>query len=87
MLGRPRTCACLNKIMDAPSSLGTVSWGVFLHHVIRGLSTTLCRAGPVTSQVRACVPRMALLMGKPVLAGLAVPTDDLLSLAGNHALD
>ena len=81
----PAAFAFLNKIADAASSSGAVSRRVFLHHAMRDLSTTLCRA--VARQVRACAPLMARLMGKPVLAGLAVPTDDLLPLTGHVASD
>ena len=79
----PAAFAFLNKIADAASSSGAVSRRVFLHHAMRDLSTTLYRA--VARQVRAFV--VARLMGKPVLAGLAVPTDDLLPLTGHLASD
>ena len=81
----PAAFAFLNKIAGAVLSSGAASRRVFLHHATRDLSTTLCRA--VARQVRACAPLMARLMGKPVLAGLAVPTDDLLPLTRHHAAD
>ena len=47
---------------------------------MRDLSTTLCRA--ITRQVFATVPLRALLNGRPVVAGLPVPSDDLVPVAG-----
>ena len=80
----PAAFAFLNKIADAASASGAVSRRVFLHHAMRDLSTTLCRG--VASQVRACAPVMARMVGKPVLAGLAVPTDDLVPLTGHDCV-
>ena len=42
--------------------------------------TTLCRG--ITRQVLATVPVRARLNGRPVVAGLPVPTDDLVPVAG-----
>ena len=47
---------------------------------MRDLSTTLCRG--ITTQVLATVPLRAHLNGHRVVAGLPVPTDDLIAVAG-----
>ena len=47
---------------------------------IRDLSTTLCQG--FTRRVLATVPLRARLNGHPVVAGLPVPTDDLIPVAG-----
>ena len=47
---------------------------------MHALSTHLCRG--ITRQVLATVPLRALLNGHPVVAGLPVPTDDLIPVAG-----
>ena len=47
---------------------------------MRDLSTTLCRG--IKRQVLATVPLRARLIGRPVIAGLPVPTDDLIPVAG-----
>ena len=43
---------------------------------MRDLSTTLCRG--ITRHVLAAVPLCARLNGRPLVAGLPVPTDDLI---------
>ena len=50
---------------------------------MRDLSTTLCRG--ITRQVIATVPLRAHLNGRPVVAGLPVPTDDLVLVAGGSS--
>ena len=47
---------------------------------MRDLSTTLCRGN--TRQVTATVPLRARLNGHLVVAGLPVPTDDLIPVPG-----
>ena len=47
---------------------------------MRDLSTTLC--GGITRQILATVPLRARLNGRPLFAGLPVPTDDLVPVAG-----
>ena len=47
---------------------------------MRNLCTTLYRGTPL--QVLATVPLRARLNGRPVVAGLPVPTDDLIPVAG-----
>ena len=47
---------------------------------MRDLSTNLCRG--ITRQVLAIVPLRARLNGNPVVAGLPVPTGDLIPVAG-----
>ena len=47
---------------------------------MRDLSKTLCRG--VTRQVLATVLLLARLNGHPVVAGLPVPPDDLIPVAG-----
>ena len=76
----PAVFAFLNRIADAAASSGAASRHVFLENAMRDISTTMCRA--VARQVRASAPLVARLQGKPVLAGLAVPADDLEPLAG-----
>ena len=49
---------------------------------MRDLSTTLCRG--ITRQVLATVPLRARLNGRPVVAGLPVPTDDLVPVAAGR---
>ena len=53
---------------------------MFLENAMRDLTTTLCRG--VTMQVRATVTLRARLNGHAVAAGLPVPTDDLIPVAG-----
>ena len=47
----------------------------FLENAMRDLCATLCRG--ITRQVLAMVPLRARVNGRPVVAGLPVPTDDL----------
>ena len=47
---------------------------------MRDLSTTLCRR--ITRQVLTTGPLRACLNGRPEVAGLPVPTDDLVPVAG-----
>ena len=79
----PAAFRFLNKVADGAASSGAVSRRVFLRNSLRRLSCAMCRA--VVRQVRASAPLMARLVGKPVLAGLGVPTDDLLPLVGRAA--
>ena len=74
----------LSKLATVAASSGSVCRRTFLQGAMRDLSTTLCRA--VARQVRASAPVVARLVGKPVLAGLSVPTDDLLPLTGHPAV-
>ena len=60
------------------STLDKVEVSCMPLHLI--LSTTLCRG--ITRQVLATVPLRARLNGRPVVAGLPVPTDDLVPVAG-----
>ena len=79
----PAAFAFLNRIADVAAGSGAASRRVFLENAMRDLSTTLCRA--VARQVRAAAPLQARHAGKAVLVGLAVPADDLPSLAGHLA--
>ena len=63
-----------------PGALPLPSKRLFLENAMRDLSTTLCRG--ITRQVLATVPLRARLNGRPVVAGLPVPTDDLVPVAG-----
>ena len=47
---------------------------------MRNLSTTMCRA--ITCKVLATVPLRARENGHAVVAGVPVPTDDLIAAAG-----
>ena len=81
MFGRagPATFALLNEIAEFAASSGVASKRNLVEHAMRGLSTTLCRG--ITRQVLATVPLCARLNGHPVVAGLPVPTDDLIVVA------
>ena len=51
-----------------------------VHYRCSDLSTTLCRG--ITGQVLAPVPLRARLNGHPVVAGLPLPTGDVIPVAG-----
>ena len=76
----PAAFALLNKIGKFAASSGVVSKRIFLENAMCDLSTTLCRG--ITRQVLGTVPLRARLNGHPVVAGLPVPTDDLIPVAG-----
>ena len=76
----PAAFARLNEIVEFAARSGVVAKGHFLENAMRDLSTTLCRG--ITRQVLAMVPLRARLNGRPVVAGLRVPTDDLIPVAG-----
>ena len=76
----PAAFALRNNIAEFAASSGAVSKRVFLENAMRDLSTTLCRG--ITRQVLATVPLRRRLNGYPVVAGLPVPTDDLIPVAG-----
>ena len=69
-----------NENAEGPASSGVVSKRALLENAMRDLSATLCRG--ITRQVLAAVPLRARLNGRPVVAGLPVPTDDLVPVAG-----
>ena len=64
----------------SPASSGVVPKTAFLENAMRDLSTTLCRG--ITRHVLAKVPLRARLNGRPVVAGLPVPADDIVPVAG-----
>ena len=72
--------ALLNEIAEFAAGSGVVSKRILLENAMRDLSTTLCRR--ITRQVLATVPLRVRLNGRPVVAGLPVPTDDLVPVAG-----
>ena len=76
----PTAFARLNEIAELAASSGVVSKKIFLENAMCDLSATLCRG--ITRQVLATVPLRARLNGRPVVAGLPVPTDDLVPVAG-----
>ena len=76
----PAAFAVLNEVAKFSASSGVVSKRFFLANAMCDLSTTLCRG--ITRQVLATVPLRACLNGRPVVAGLPVPTDDLIYVAG-----
>ena len=76
----PAAFALLNEIAEFAAGPGVVSKRIFFVNAMRDRSTTLCRG--ITRQVVATVPLRARLNGRPVFAGLPVPTDDLVSVAG-----
>ena len=67
----PAVFALLNEIAEFVAGSRIVSKKKFLKNAMRDLSTTL-----------ATVPLRARLNGRPVVAGLPVPTDDLVPVAG-----
>ena len=67
----------LNDIAQFAAKSRVGSKRIFLETATRDLSATLCRG--ITRQVLATVPLRARLNGNPVVAGLPVPTDDLIS--------
>ena len=71
----PSAFALLNEIAEFAAGSGVVSNRVFLENAMRNLSTTRCRG--ITRQVLATVLLRARLNSRPVVAGLPVPTDDL----------
>ena len=75
----PAAFALLNEIAEFAASSGVVSKRIFLENAMRDLSTTLCRG--ITRQVLATVPLRARLNGRPAVAGLPVPTDNLIPVA------
>ena len=82
----PAALALLNDTAEfkaIAAGSGVVSKRIFLENAMRDLSTTLCRG--ITRQVLATVPLRARLNGFPVVAGLHVPTDDLIPVAGGPA--
>ena len=76
----PAAFALLNEIAEFAASSGFVSKRFFLENAMCDLSTTLSRG--IKRQVLATVPLCARLNGYPVVAGLPVPTDDLMPIAG-----
>ena len=74
----PAAYRFLNRIADVAASSGSVCRRTFLRHAMQDLSATLCRG--VAAQVRGSAPFLGRLAGKPVLPGLSVPSDDLVSL-------
>ena len=76
----PAAFALLKEIAEFAAGSGVVSKRLFLENAMRDLSTTLCQG--ITRQVLATVPLRARLNGRPVVAGLPVPTDDLGPVAG-----
>ena len=76
----PAAFALLNESAEFAAGSGVVSKQILLENAMRDLSTTLCRG--ITRQVLATVPLRARLNGRPVVAGLPVPTDDLVPVAG-----
>ena len=76
----PVAFALLNEIAEFAASSGVGSKNKFSENAMRDLSTTLCRG--ITRQVLGTVPLRARLYGRPVGAGLPVPTDDLVPVAG-----
>ena len=75
----PAALALRNEIAEFAGDFGAVSKRVLLENAMRDLSTTLCRG--IMRQALATVPLRARLNGHPVVAGLPVPTDDLIPVA------
>ena len=82
MCGRagPAAYALLNEIAEFAASSGVVSKRIFWENAMRDLSTTLCQG--IARQVLATVLLCDRLNGRPVVAGLPVPTDDLVPVSG-----
>ena len=80
----PTAFALLNEIAAFAASSGVVSKRMFLDNAMRDLSATLCRG--ITRQVLAKVPLRARMNDRAVVAGLSVPTDDLVPVAGGPSL-
>ena len=76
----PAAFALLNEIADFAAGSGVASKRIFLENAMHDLSTTLCRG--ITWQVLAKVPSRARLNGHPLVAGLPVPTDDMIPVGG-----
>ena len=80
----PAAVALLNDIAEFVSSYLVVSKRFFLENAMRNQSTTLCRG--ITRQVLSSVPLRARLNGHPMVAGLPVPTVDLVPIADGQSL-
>ena len=76
----PAAFALVNKIVEFAASSGVVLKRGVLENAMRNLSTTLCQG--MTRRVLATVPLHAHLNRHSVVAGLPVPTDDLMPVAG-----
>ena len=76
----PVAFAVLNEIAEFVASSGAVSKRLILENAMSHLSTSLCCG--ITRQVLATVPLRARLNGHPLVAGLPVPADDLIPVAG-----
>ena len=76
----PAAFALLNDIVKFGASSGVVYTRPVLENAMRDLSTSLCPGS--TRQVLATVPLRARLNGRLVFAGLPVPNDDLVPVAG-----
>ena len=77
----PEAYRFLNSIAEVAAGSGAVSKRKFLENAMRRLSTTLCRG--VARQARAAAPLRARLVGRAVMAGLDMPTDDLIPQLGD----
>ena len=77
----PHVCKSMRKLTEYTFQL-FLPFQTHAQHTMsnRDLPTTLCRG--ITRQVLATVPLRARLNGRPVVAGLPVPTDDLVPIAG-----
>ena len=84
MLELVSSCIWGSRLLDPHISASKTlyTWGLAttLENTMHDLATTLCRG--ITRQVLATVPLRARLNGRPVVAGLPVPTDDLIPVAG-----
>ena len=76
----PAVFAFLNEIEECAASSGVASKRKLWENAIHYLSKTLCQS--ITQQVLAVVPLCARLNGHPVVAGLPVPTNDLIPVNG-----
>ena len=76
----PAAFALVNEIAEFAASSGVVSKKIFLENAMCDLCATLCQG--ITRQVLATVPLRVRLNGRPVVAELPVPTDDLVPVAG-----
>ena len=76
----PASFALLTEIAGFAASSGVVSNTNFLESTMCDLSMTLCRG--IMQQVLATVPLRARLNRHLVVAGLPVPTDDVIPVAG-----
>ena len=76
----PAAFALLNEISEFAASSGLCQREFFVENAMRDLSATLCRG--TMWQVLVTAALRARLNGHPVVAGMPVPTDELIPVAG-----